>query len=144
MEMFNPFTVDHIGPSVIRERSANGKLVIFAVHNGRDETVDTWAKAVKETLTAWPEKTDCLIMHDLEKSGRLAFSAHMQSDLRVVYEMREDQKCHVAFVLPQEAIQFVRLDIETYQLEHSSKFTSHWETFTSRRDALAWLASKLS
>ena len=144
MESFEPFMVDHLGPGVIRERAVNGKLVIFAIDNGHDDTIATWAEAVRETLTNWKEKTPCMMMHDLVKSGQLAFDAHMEADFKEIYEMRQDLERYVAFILPQDVIDTVRLDIETFQLEHYRNYTFHWAVFPDRRSALDWLIDKTS
>lgn len=144
MEAFEPFVVEHLGPGVIRERAQNGKLVIFAVDNGQDQTIAIWADAVRDTVSTWPNNMPCMMMHDLVKSGQLAFDAHMEADFKDIYEMRPDLERYVAFILPQDVIDTVRLDIETFQLEHYRNYTFHWAIFPDRRSALDWLIDRTS
>ena len=72
---FDPFVIEHVSPGVLKKQSANGKLDIFTIDNGQEQTVAAWASVVKDELLRWPTGCPCLLLHDLHKSGVFAFGS---------------------------------------------------------------------
>ncbi len=143
MSNINPFIVEHVSPGVVKERSANGKLVIFVIDNGKDETIAAWANAVKDELERWPNGHPCLFLHDLHKSGMRAFDAHMQDDFQELYQYRPDLERYVAAVLPANSnADIARLDVMVRELKAKYTYPVHWDVFTDRKQALEWLLTR--
>jgi len=141
---FEPFVVEHISPGVLKKRSANGKLDIFSMDNGREQTVAAWADAVKTELMRWPAGYPCLLLHDLRKTGLLAFGAEMQTDFEELFQLRPDLERYVALVMPADfSAEIVRLDILVRELQAKIGYPVHWKVFTHRHDAMGWLLSKV-
>ena len=145
MLAFSPFIIEHVSPSVIKERSANGKLIIFAIDNGQEQTVAAWAHATKDELLRWPNGYPCLFLHDLHKSGMLAFGAHMQDDFQRLYQLRPDLERYVAVVMPANSSEELsRLDIRVRELKAKFDYPVHWNVFPDRGSAMAWLLEHVS
>ncbi len=145
MSDFGLFIVEHVSPSVIKERSSNGKLIIFSIDNGQDRTVAAWADAVKDELLRWPNGHPCLFLHDLHKSGMLAFGAHMQDDFQRLYELRPDLERYVAVVMPANSSEEIaRLDVRVRELKAKSDYPVHWNVSPDRESAMAWLLDQVS
>ncbi len=142
---FNPFIVEHISPTVIKERAANGALIIFNVENGADETISVWANAAQDELARWPQNHICLFLHDLHKTGILAFGKRMQEAFQEIYEVRPDLKRYVAVVMSAgSAAEIAELDVMVRELKAKIDYPVHWEVFNSREKALEWLLRNAS
>jgi hypothetical protein len=145
MSDFGPFVVEHVSRSVFKERSASGKLVIFHIEDGQDETIAQWASAVKDELTRWPSGHPCLLLHDLHKTGISAFGAYIRDDFQRLYQLRPDLKRYVGIVMPAGSeAEIAQLDVMVRELKAKIGYPVHWEVFTDREGALAWLLNKLS
>ena len=140
---FNPFIIEHLSRTVIKERSANGKLIIFDIQNGENETVATWTRVVEDELMHWPASRPCLLLHDLHKSGLLAFGTLMQGAFQEMFELRPDLRRYVAVVMPTGiAAEIAHLDTLVRELKAQIDYPVHWDVFTNRMDALVWLLNK--
>ncbi len=141
---FEPFIVEHVSPDVRKQRSANGNLDIFYVSNGQEPTIRTWAEAVKDDLLHWQSGSPCLVLHDLHKSGALAFGPTMQADFQELFQLRPELERYVAVVMPADfSAEIARLDVLVRELQAEAGYPVHWKVFTSRGAATRWLLGKL-
>ncbi len=137
------FIVEHVSPNIVKERSRNGEMVVFEIADGSVTTVSQWASAVEDELCRWPSGYPCLILHDLHKSGRLAFGAEMQADFERLFHLRPDLKRYVAVIMPpNDSVDIARLDCLIRKLNEAEHYPVNWEIFTKRKDALTWLYRK--
>ena len=85
MEDLGMFVAERVAPGVLKERSGSGEMVIFRIDDGSQKTVAAWAAAVADELKQWPSGIPCLFLHDLHKSGFLAFGSEMQADFERLF-----------------------------------------------------------
>jgi hypothetical protein len=136
----NRFIVEHVSPSVFKERSSGGEMVIFEIEDGGRQTIADWAAAVEDELQRWPSGYPCLFLHDLHRSGILAFGAEMQADFERLFHLRPELKRFVAVVMPQnDSVEIARLDCMLRKLKEAHNYPVTWEIFTKRKQALNWL-----
>lgn len=141
----NPFSVEHVTPGVMKEISANGKLVIFTLDNGSTETIYGWVRAAQATLLAWHDQPTCFILHDFHRCGEAAVQARIHENYQELSKVRPDLPRYVAVVAPQgSSLTDTRLLIKVNELKAPSRYPIHWEVFAKRRDALKWLLSKIA
>jgi len=141
---FDPFTHEQISPSVVKKRSANGKMDIFYTHDGQEQTIAAWANAVKAELMRWSPGYPCLLLYDFRKTGLLNFGAEMQADFEALFQLRPDLERYVAVVMPPDmSTEIARLDVLVRELRANAGYPVHWKVFTSRQQAMGWLLSKV-
>jgi hypothetical protein len=140
MSEVNSFIVEHVSPSVIKERSSSGDMVIFEIEDSGRQTLADWASAVEDELQRWPSGYPCLFLHDLHRSGILAFGTDMQADFERLFHLRPELKRYAAVVMPpNDSVDIARLDCMLRKLKEAHNYPVTWEIFTKRKQALRWL-----
>lgn len=134
------FTVEQVAPGVTCERSTDGQIIIFGVHDGSSQTIVRWAEQVKIALLNWPACRPCYMLQDLHHSSLNAFNEIMQSKLSDLFLLRPDLERWVAVILPDEdSARFAQLDVRVCELMVAASYPVHREIFTDRRQAMRWL-----
>ncbi len=137
------FIVEHVSPGVLKERSGSGEMVIFEVEDGSRQTIADWAFAVEDELQRWPTGYPCLFLHDLHRSGLLAFGADMQLDFERLFHLRPALRRFAAVIMPpNDSVDIARLDCKLRRLKEAYNYPVEWEVFTRRKDALNWLYTR--
>ncbi len=82
-----------------------------------------------------------MLLHDLRKSGLLAFDAHMQAKFNELYRFRPKLERSVAVVLPPDVLTelIARLAMKLRELNSPLDYPVHWAVFTKPEAALKWL-----
>ncbi len=136
-----PLNCQHPARGIVVERSADHRLCILMVNDGKPATLDDWKDYTQTVLSNWPQGQPCLLLHDLHRSGFAAFNADMQRKFEELYHFRPGLERLVAVVLPTEwgVDRIAQLDIKMRELLAPYHYPVHWEVFTKRDAALRWL-----
>jgi hypothetical protein len=139
----SPFKVEGVGDGVIRELSADGRLVIFVIRDDNPTTVRTWVRGVVDFFNDDSADKPRLVLYDLHRTEGASFHSYLSEALKTLYKFRPELERHVAVMLPNVAtVEAARLAIRLSQLELGSPYPLTWEFFTKRPLAMRWLMSQ--
>lgn len=133
------FHVEYVSSGVTREWSTNRQLCVFNINNGYQETIDAWANDVKTVLATWQDTTPCFMLHDFHKA--LGFNRYFRKRFETLFKLRPDLKRYVGVIVPDDPI----AEIIRAVIMHQQQVALHpatWEVFTTRPEAMIWLAER--
>ncbi|MEO8607913.1 MAG: hypothetical protein ABI690_08535 [Chloroflexota bacterium] len=136
----NPYTVEHVAPGIILERSADKELIIVNVASGGQTGLAIWEKCVRALLTNWPPDIPCLLLHDLHKINAKTLKVNLRGHLENLNRFQPDMGRRAAVILPPEIDEKQFLLPETI-LERAHAYPIQQGFFESRRAALDWILS---
>ena len=141
----NPYSVEHIAPGIILERSCDKTLVIFNIENGFRTTLDAWSNHLKSLIENWPSYTPCLLLFDLHKLGRMEPNNCLYEHFEALYQSSSHLTRHTAIVMPNNmSIEETQLRIALQGLHVPPSYPAQWNAFPSRQEAMRWLLASES
>lgn len=129
-------TITQLSPSVTREDVCNGQIVIFTLTDMTRATVDVWADACIEVMTACRDAGHpILVLQDFSRQG-VVNTPYSTERGKVISDLYPELKGRTAFILPpnQEGLR-----IKLYIKRTVNQRTRQRNAFDTREEALEWL-----
>lgn len=134
----NPLITEHISPNIMKETSADGDLVIFALKNPKGLT--EWESCATSQIARWSPDHAHFVLYDLHRAPGWMLYNHIRASFDRLYTFRPEVERYVAVILPERAdLNEIDLLLRVHELFVPSRYRIHWKLFDHRKDALAWL-----
>lgn len=135
--------IQEVFKGVVVEWVFHGQIIIYTFDSIAEDTIDHWAQAAFRINENWPSERPFLVLNDL---SRVDVTPVMRQQLeRIIYNTPDDLSGRYALVLADSVHthilrQFMKGELRARATHNLSL---EREIFSTRREALVWLAKSI-